>query len=91
MTSGGIWGMDTTAARDHAAKMDGGVSAIHGVVGNIGSLLESTPWFGKYASQFVEDWHGSFTQQLNGVTNSLSENAQVLRRRADMQDEASSS
>lgn len=91
MTSGGMWGMDTDQARQAAHSMDGGVSAIQGVLGNIGGLLESTAWFGKYASQFVEDWHGSFTPQLNGVTNSLSDNAQVLRQRAQMQDEASSS
>lgn len=91
MTSGGMQGMDTEYARQAAHSMDGGVSAIRGVVGNIGSLLESTPWFGRYASEFVDDWHGQFAQQLHGATNALSDNADVLRRRAQMQDEASGS
>jgi hypothetical protein len=91
VTSGDFQGMDTDYARQAAHSMDGGVSSIHGVVGNIGNLLGSTPWFGRYASQFVEDWHGSFTTQLNGVTSSLGDNAQVLRQRAQMQDEASGS
>ena len=91
MTSSGMQGMDTEYARQAAHSMDGGVSAIHGVVGNIGSLLESTPWFGAYASQFVDDWHGQFAQQLHGATNALTDNASVLRRRAQMQDEASGS
>lgn len=91
MTDGGMQGMDTEYARRAAHSMDGGVNAIQGVVQNIGGLLQSTPWFGRYASEFVNDWHGTFRQQLDGVNNALSENAQVLRRRADMQDEASRS
>lgn len=84
-------GMDTDWARQAAGNMDGGVNAIHGVIGNVGGMLESTPWFGRYASEFVSDWHGTFTPQLHGATNALTDNATVLRRRADMQDEASNS
>jgi uncharacterized protein YukE len=89
MTSGGMWGMDTDEVTQHAAKMDGGVSAIQGVLGNIGNLLGSTAWFGKYASEFVSDWHGTYTPQLNGVSNALTDNAAVLRQRVQMQEEAS--
>ena len=91
MTYSGFEGMDTEQARSAAHSMDGGVGAIRGVVGNIGSLLESTSWFGVYASQFLEEWHGAFTQQLNGATDALTNHAALLRQRADMQDEASSS
>ncbi|GAB2477769.1 hypothetical protein [Jatrophihabitans fulvus] len=89
--SNGMWGMDTAEVRDHAAKMDGGVSAVHGAMGRVEAALSSTEWFGRYADEFVQEWHGAFKQQLNGVTNALTDNATVLRRRADMQDEASSS
>ena len=91
MTYHGFEGMDTDYARSAAHSMDGGVSAIRGVVGNIGSLLESTPWFGVYAQQFLEEWHGAFAQQLGGATDALTNHAALLRQRAAMQDEASSS
>lgn len=91
MSYQGFQGMDSDQARSAAHSMDGGVTAIHGVIGNIGSLLQSTQWFGVYASQFLEEWHGAFTQQLNGATDALTNHASLLRQRADMQDEASRS
>ena len=92
MTQGNsMQGMDTEYARSAAHSMDGGVGHIQGVVGNIGALLESTPWFGVYARQFLEEWHGPFAAQLGGATQALTQHAAVLRQRADMQDEASSS
>jgi hypothetical protein len=91
MTSGGLWGMDVDAAADHAAKMDGGVSAIQGLLGNIGGALGSTAWFGRYASEFVEQWHGDFAPQLTNASNNLADNAAVLRQRIQMQQEASGS
>lgn len=86
-----LQGMDTEYARQAAHSMDGGVGAMNGVVGNISSMLEGVLWIGESASRFKEDWHGSFAPQLHGATNALSDNARVLRQRADMQDEASRS
>lgn len=85
----GMQGMDTEYARQAAHSMDGGAGQISGIVGSIGSLLESVMWIGPSASAFKDDWHGTFVPQLHGATNALTDNAQVLNRRAQMQDEAS--
>jgi hypothetical protein len=82
-------GMDVEYAREAARRMDGGASGVADLVQAISSLLSSVEWFGEDAKRFKADWDGSFMPQLGGVVDALTENAAVLNRRADAQEEIS--
>jgi hypothetical protein len=86
---GGMQGMDVEYAREAARQMDGGANAVAGLVQAISSLLDSVTWIGDDAKLFRADWDGSFMPQLGGVVDALTENAGVLNRRADAQEEVS--
>jgi hypothetical protein len=87
--TGGMQGMDVDYAREAARSMDGGASGVSDLVQAISSMLGGVEWFGDDAMRFKADWDGSFMPQLNGVVDALRENAGVLNRRADAQEEVS--
>jgi uncharacterized protein YukE len=82
-------GMDVEYARDAAHRMDQGASDVSNLVQQIGALLDEVEWYGDDAKSFHSDFKGSFMPQLGGVVDALRENAAVLNRRADAQEQIS--
>lgn len=82
-------GMNVEQARGAAHQMDGGASAVQGLVDQITAMLGSVTWVGEDAKAFQADWNGSFRPQLGGAVQALRENARELSRRADAQEQIS--
>ena len=83
-------GMDTEQARQHAQHLDSHAEAVNSMVSSITQALGSVTWIGQDATSFGSDWQSSFAPQAQGATQSLQDNAQVLRKYADAQDAVSS-
>ena len=84
-------GMDPGEQRDNANRMDSHTAAAHAAVNKVMSNAQGTTMLGPWADQFLSDMTNIFAPQMQGVVNALTDNAAVLRRRAQMQEEASSS
>lgn len=82
-------GIDTSYARESSQQMDANAQDLGAMVGNVSAMLESVTWIGPAAKRFKQDWDGALRPELEAATQSLSENARELHRRADMQDEVS--
>jgi uncharacterized protein YukE len=87
--AGDMQGMDVEYARQSANRMDGGAGAVSDLVRQVSSMLDSVVWTGADAQRFHQDWHGQFMPQLQGATDALQQNSAVLKRRADLQEQAS--
>ncbi|TDE91483.1 hypothetical protein EXU48_15095 [Occultella glacieicola] len=85
-----FYGIDPEYSRDASRNMDTGAQDLKSMVGNVSAMLDSVLWIGPAAAKFKQDWDGSLRPELEAATDSLSENAAELRRRADLQDEVSS-
>lgn len=84
-----FWGLDPEYARDASGRMESSAVELGSMVNQISGLLQSVTWEGPGARRFTQDWSGAVAPDLRAATESLSQNAAELRRRADMQDEVS--
>ncbi len=84
-----FYGLDPEYSRQASRGMESGASDLSGMVGEISALVDSVLWIGPAAQRFKQDWDGSLRPELQAATDSLTDNARELHRRADMQDEVS--
>lgn len=83
-------GMDTDQARQVSGNMDSHAAQVAGIVQHVGNVVGALNWQGADRHAFESDWQGSFAPNANAASQSLSEQAHVLRTHADRQDAASS-
>ncbi|HLV55554.1 MAG TPA: hypothetical protein VKY71_08285 [Actinotalea caeni] len=84
-----FYGLDTTETRTQAQQMDANAENLGALVNDIGALMESVLWLGPGAQRFKADWDGSMRPQIQEASDTLRGNAAEMRRRADLQDQAS--
>lgn len=84
-----FYGIDPEYSREASRGMEAGAQDLKGMVNDISGLVDSVLWIGPAAQRFKQDWDGSLRPELEAATDSLSENARELYRRAEMQDEVS--
>ena len=84
-----FYGIDPEYSRNASRGMEAGAQDLKGMVNDISGLVDSVLWIGPAAHRFKQDWDGSLRPELEAATDSLSENARELYRRAEMQDEVS--
>lgn len=84
-----FYGLDTTETRSQAQQMDANAENLGALVNDIGALMESVLWLGPGAQRFKSDWDGSMKPQMQQASETLRGNAAEMKRRADMQDQAS--
>ena len=84
-----FFGIDAQQSREHARAMRTGAGQLDGIVGQIGSLLDSVQWSGPGADRFVGEWSGALRPELRAAAENIRENSVELDRRAQMQEDAS--
>jgi hypothetical protein len=84
-------GMDPAEQRQNAKQMQDHTAAAHSAVNKVMGNAASTTMLGPWADQFLSDMQNIFAPQMRGVVNAMNDNAAVLLRRAQMQEDASSS
>ncbi len=84
-----FWGLDPEFARNASGRMETSAVELGSLVASISSLLASVQWEGPNARRFAQDWQGAYGGQLRTAQESLTDNAAELRRRAQMQEDAS--
>lgn len=84
-----FFGIDPQQSRQHARAMQTGAGQIDGIVGQIGSLLDSVQWSGPGAQRFLGEWGGALRPELQAAAENIRQNAVELERRAQMQEDAS--
>ena len=84
-------GMDPEEQRSNAGKMQKTTAAAHAAVQGVAAHFADTDKFGPWVQQFAEDMYGIFMPQMHGIVNAMNDNAAVLLRRAQMQEDASRS
>ncbi|GMA30754.1 WXG100 family type VII secretion target [Litorihabitans aurantiacus] len=85
-----FYGIDPEYSRNASRGMEQGAGDLGSLVGSISAMLDSITWEGAGAKRFLGDWNGALRPELQAVTQSLTESAHELRRRAEMQEQASS-
>jgi uncharacterized protein YukE len=82
-------GMDIEEVRQLAAQLDHAADEIKQLATTLTSKLQGTAWVGQDQQTFLSDWQGQHQARLNQVVEALHQAAQVARRNADDQQQAS--
>lgn len=82
-------GLDTDYCRGRASQMRGSSEQMSGLMGNIQGLVDGVVWQGRNAERFCDNWGGTLRPQMASSTEEMDTRGRELRRRADLQDEAS--
>lgn len=84
-----IQGMDTEEVRNQATQMDSNAAAVGDALGSFAQFLEGATWLGNDRNSFRQQFMDTLMPQAQGGITSLQDNAHVMRRAADRQDEVS--
>jgi len=84
-----FYGLDPEYSREASRGMEASADDLRSMVGDISATLGEVLWIGPAAQRFKQDWDGSLRPELQAATDSLTDNARELYRRAEMQDEVS--
>lgn len=85
----GFTGMDIQGVRSLAGQMDSCAGNIQDLMGRLTNALNGTQWVGADREQFLGEWQGTHTAQLNAVINGLRDAANKARNNASQQETAS--
>lgn len=85
----GFQGMDVEQGRQCSREMDEHAAEVQTVVAGVTRELEAAMWMGPDGNAFRSDWQSIFKGQLDGVVQSLQDNASRMRVYADRQEQAS--
>lgn len=69
--------------------MRGSSEQMGGLMGNIQGLVDGVIWQGGKAERFCDHWGGTLRPQMVSSTQEMDTRGRELRKRADLQDEAS--
>lgn len=86
-----VVGMDIEAVRSLAQQFTSNAQEIEQIANRLTSQLDGVNWMGQDASNFRNNWHGSYRQQLATVVNALHDAATAATNNATQQEEASAS
>ena len=85
----GFYGLDTDQCRGKAQQMQGQGQQMNGLMQNIQGMLDSVIWRGGNAERFRGNWDGTLRPKMAESAEQMQTHGRELRRRADMQDQAS--
>ncbi len=86
---GQMVGADADGLDGLAAELSRTAERIERTRRSLGSQVNGAPWHGASGDAFRHRWHGEYQAVLVGATGVLASGAEVLRRNADQQREAS--